>query len=581
MNANLLYRDREWPNEGHYFEERAIIQDLSLNTLFRAASRAVVRDEEDRVVALGEADAFLESTMKKVMMVPLTSEGQITYRQEILQDCLGCEAFIQELYAYAKEVLDAWDRLGRKAGNKTGSRNSARSLVMEIHVMQLFVDNLSKLKGLFEKYGDALHAEGFLSLKRRLWEEFSEEKERSLRKILKGIAFYANDREHEEGTWGRVANKPRIVLGCSLGDGLKLGGFHLEEVETDLKRYRNPGSLLSRAQGFISERTKALVNLQRGTALADQAEQLEFNTVRYIVACCEPFVNGFNGFFNQLYAQAAFYRGAVNLAQHMERFQIRRCFPRVGARDVLCFEDLKEFVMGIEQRRDPVGNTCDIRGKNLLIVTGANQGGKSTFLRSIGIAQVMMQCGLFVTANRYESGIFPAFFTHFTRREDSAMNSGRLDEELGRMSRIVDHLEGASMVLLNESFASTTEKEGSVIAYDIVKALTEAGVKVLTVTHLLSFAQRVYRESRRPMEKGMPMEGELPVEGGLASGEDAPREGGLTVETGLRAEFLSAERREDGKRTFRMIQHAPELTSFGLDLYEELIGPLEKEKFLS
>ena len=94
------------------------------------------------------------------------------------------------------------------------------------------------------------------------------------------------------------------------------------------------------------------------------------------------------------------------------------------------------------------------------------------------------------------------------------------------------------MVLLNESFASTTEKEGSVIAYDIVKALKEAEVKVLTVTHLLSFAQRMYDERE----------------------EDSD------------VEFLSAQRMEDGRRTFRMTLHAPELTSFGLDLYEEIIG---------
>lgn len=95
------------------------------------------------------------------------------------------------------------------------------------------------------------------------------------------------------------------------------------------------------------------------------------------------------------------------------------------------------------------------------------------------------------------------------------------------------------MVLLNESFATTTEKEGSVIAYDIAKALTEAGVKVLTVTHLLSFAQRIYKEREENQDTGI--------------------------------EFFSAERTEDGKRTYRMIQHEPELTSFGIDLYNSII----------
>ena len=45
-----------------------------------------------------------------------------------------------------------------------------------------------------------------------------------------------------------------------------------------------------------------------------------------------------------------------------------------------------------------VGNCADANGKNLVIITGANQGGKSVFLRSIGLAQLMMQCGMFVTA---------------------------------------------------------------------------------------------------------------------------------------------------------------------------------------
>ena len=85
-----------------------------------------------------------------------------------------------------------------------------------------------------------------------------------------------------------------------------------------------------------------------------------------------------------------------------------------------------------------------------------------------------------------------------------------------------------------------SEKEASVIACDITRALTEAGVKILMVTHLLSFAQRLYDE-----EKDLPSS---------------------------RVEFLSAERKENGRSTFRMIRKVPEMTSFGLDLFEEIVG---------
>ena len=114
------------------------------------------------------------------------------------------------------------------------------------------------------------------------------------------------------------------------------------------------------------------------------------------------------------------------------------------------------------------------------------------------------------------------------------------------MDQIISNLGERSILLLNESFATTTEKEGSAIAYDIVKALKEQGVRILTVTHLLSFAQKVYEEQQA----------------------DAKAWPGTT--------FLSAQRLEDGTRTFKILPHAPEMTSFGLELYDEVLKTKEE-----
>ena len=115
------------------------------------------------------------------------------------------------------------------------------------------------------------------------------------------------------------------------------------------------------------------------------------------------------------------------------------------------------------------------------------------------------------------------------------------------MNTIIEHLDDRSLILLNESFATTTEIDGSIIAYDIIKALNEAGVKIITVTHLLSFARKMYAES-----------------------EETFKEKGHSDIT-----FFCAERKSDGIRTYKMIQSVPELTSFGLDLYEDVIGKPE------
>lgn len=539
MKALLLYSNREWVYTGSYYDTSSVIGDLGLDTLFHAAAKDVVYDH-GKVKYIQREDPFLVNTMKKVMMVPLHNTEEILYRQAILQDCIIREGFVCELYDMVVNMLEKWDQMGRKSSDKTGNRSPVANLIDDLRVMKLFTDSLSQIKLFLGENIDRLSSKGFQSLYERLCQEFSNELEQSLYQILNDVSFFTDVSNLEAQRNRPTVNHPQITFECGIGDGLKFGDFKLEGVATRVKKYRNPNNALVKLQGYVGNLTPDSFSAQKSTDVRDQATDLEFQIVSYVYASCTPFINSFYHFFDQLRVQLAFYRGAINIKHHIQRFRLGWCMPVVGSRDTMCFQELKEVVMAMEQRIDTIGNSCDMNGKMLMIVTGANQGGKSTFLRSIGIAQVMMQCGLMVAAESYQSGLFPEFFTHFTRREDSAMNSGRLDEELKRMSQIVDHLGNSSMVLLNESFASTTEKEGSVIAYDIIKALLEHNVKILTVTHLLSFAQRVFDESEKD--------------------EDSE------------VVFLSAERLENGKRTYKMIAHEPELTSFGLDLYREIVG---------
>ncbi len=538
MNVYLLYQRKDWEQAESYYDPESVIQDLGLKTLFSAAAKEVIY-KNGRVDHIEKEDPFLWETMKKVMMVPLTDREDILFRQGILQDCFSQETFIRRLYDLTGDILGQWNAIGRQDKKKIGNRSPVAQLIVKIHLLKLFVTGLGRIRELLEEYLEKLSSQGLRGLYNRLNQEFSKETEERLGKILQDISFYTDVSDQESRSESTV-NYPRIVVECGLGDGLKLDGMRLEEVSTGTGRFHKPGGTVSRIQKYMNSFIQDSFSIQGSTLLKEQASRLEFQVVSYVVDSCAPFMDAFNRFFDQIHFQAAFYRGAINLRHHMRRFGLEDCFPSPGEQETLCFRNLKELAMCMEQRVNAVGNTCDIRRKTLLIITGANQGGKSTFLRSIGVAQVMMQCGLTVAAESFESGIFPRLFTHFTRREDSAMNSGRLDEELGRMDRIIGHLGDRSLLLLNESFASTTEKEGSVIAYDIVRALAESGVKILTVTHLLSFAQRMYDEN---------------------AGKEASE-----------VEFLCAERLEGGKRTYKMIRHAPELTSFGLDLYDEILG---------
>jgi DNA mismatch repair ATPase MutS len=171
-----------------------------------------------------------------------------------------------------------------------------------------------------------------------------------------------------------------------------------------------------------------------------------------------------------------------------------------------------------------------------VMITGANQGGKSTFLRSVGLAQLMMQAGMFVPAESFRANVCAGVFTHFKREEDASMTRGKLDEELNRMSEIADTITPSGLLLCNESFASTNEREGSEIARQIVRAMVEAKVKVFFVTHLYDLASSLCRRQ---------------------------------LQTAL---FLRAERKPDGARTFRVLPGEPLPTSYGEDSYRRIFG---------
>ncbi len=545
MNVCLLYKDRDFNGKDSYYDFGSMVQDLGLNTLFVAASKGITW-KNGRVHYVHKEDTFLEETLRRVMRVPLTSKEEILYRQTILRDCLNNEDFVREVYDMAGELLERWDKLGRKS-SQTGNQDSKARLLTNIQVMQLLIEGLCQVRKIFWENQEKLQSPGMLTFGKRLEESFSGEMEMKLRKVLDDLSFYKDVSLHQEKKNSYKAKRPHVAISFGLGQGLKWSELRLEEFSTEVKKFVNPYGMVAKVQNQFHNIITEGVALESDATLIEQAGQLEYRTVQYVVDCCMSYLNQFNQFFDQLQLQMGFYLAGINLANHLKRYQLDWCFPRVGGQKELRFQDLKEVVMRMEQSAEVVGNSCEEDGKLLWIVTGANQGGKSTFLRSIGIAQVMMQCGLMVGAKSYCSGIFPEFFTHFTRREDSSMNSGRLDEELRRMDQIIRHVGKSSMILLNESFASTTELEGSDIAYDIIRALCEQDVKILTVTHLLSFAQKMYDEQK-------------------------------SASHAFEIEFLSAERLENGVRTYRIRKHEPELTSFGLDLYRQVVEEMALRK---
>ena len=528
MKVTLLYPDREWGKDKFYFDREEIIKDLNLHILFRAAASLYDEAAEagKTVQVAQERNHEIMAMMQRVMLTPLKTPEEVHYRQQMVKEAISNYDRMDEFYCRIKAAVDdinkyamAKKKQGYGSGTDMGRRN-----VANIEYLERIVYHLSRVSETLQNWSFRFVTPEMQAFKDAFFDEYSSDFMICLEKVVKDLRSSLLD--------------GIIDVQASLGPGLYMSSMTLTDIWVSNKINL---SFLKTAVDRFGKYCKQLFTVEElvfegeNQNLLQDIGDIKNAALGGIMRHFEGFLEEQAVFFQKLHSQAAFLMGAANLYRRMKRMNVDICFPEITDRKDIRFEGLVELSLAINTLRCPVDNSLCANDKHLLVVTGANQGGKSTYLRSIGIAQIMLQCGMFVPAKSFASGLYSRVFTHFTRREDSAMNSGRLDEELGRMERIIDNLTKDSVLFLNESFATTTEKEGSIIAEDITTALYERGIRVMMVTHLLAFAQSCY--AKQPEH----------------------------------AIFLSAERKEDGERTFRMIEQEPELTSYGLDLYDSVL----------
>jgi DNA mismatch repair ATPase MutS len=476
------------------WNQAALTQDLGLGILFNA---------------MAAGDKFLFEVAVLALLSSLTDVDTIAYRQRILADCLRNEAIVRDIYRIAKEAIDQerkgyWSYFGR---HPSGIVHRA------VDVLQMFVAVLKQLRGVADEHAAKFASDGFARFFDMLKAELSDEYFAEVNRHLRHLQFRGG-----------------VLISAELGKGNKGKNYVLRKPHRSkpwLARLleKAPPSYSFQLHPRDEHGARAL------SALSDRGLNLVGNALARST-------DHILSFFQMLRTELAFYIGCLNLHAQLRELDEPTCLPvPAGAGErKLSFARLYDVCLALSAGKKVVGNDLNADRKSLCIVTGANTGGKSTFLRSVGLAQLMLQAGMFVGAGAFSAEIGAGLFTHYRREEDATMESGKWDEELSRMSEIVDNIGANSIVLFNESFASTNEREGSEIAGQIVRALLDRQVKVFFVTHLYQFASGFFEKRSKD-----------------------------TV-------FLRAERRPDGTRPFKLVEAAPLQTSYGEDLYQAIFA---------
>ena len=499
MKAHLLFADRDFDFDAEFPAHSGdLSQDLELDTLLET---------------MAGGDKFLFGVSARILLGSLTDPQAIRYRQEILADCLAHPDIVRAMYDIAVGALQ--DKRG--VWGFLSSQNPTSILSGAINQLEVLVARLREFRQVADDSLPQFSSAGLTTLLRAVQLELDDEYFDELSRHLKQLKFrngellsaqLAKDNSGVEyvlragaprRSWKeRVGLEPRSVYSFSIPPRDEAGGQALQDIA-------------NRGINHVAN------------AAAQSADHV-------------------SSFFTVLRAELGFYVSCLTLHSALASRDQPVVFPDPAPPDAFAFScsDLRDTCLAL--RADHVvGNDVAADGRALVIITGANSGGKSTFLRSVGLAQLMLQCGMFVTARSLRASVARHTFTHFIREEDPEMVSGRLDEELKRLSAITDLLGPHSLMLFNESFAATNEREGSEIGRQVVRALLEAGIRVLFVTHQFDLADSFHRQQ---------------------------------PESTL---FLRAPRQADGRRTFKLAAAEPLPTSYGQDIYYRIGGWLGED----
>ncbi|HVX23386.1 MAG TPA: hypothetical protein VHB02_18740 [Acidimicrobiales bacterium] len=493
MKAYLLYQDEDFDFDAALpANHDDVVQDLELTTMLQA---------------MAQGDTFLFEVSKRVVLTSLDDPEAIRYRQHVLADSLAHPDILREMYAIAVGALE--DKRGLWGYS---SRYPSSILSAAVHQLEALVVRMKELRQIADQHLETLRSDGLRTLLRTLQRDLDDE-------------YFQTVNDH----LGQLKFRHGELISMELDRDNSGIGYVLRSSDRARSTWKE-------RLGIGPRSSYSFTIPPRDEAGANALSDMTSRGINLVANAAAQSADHITSYFTMLRAELGFYVSCLNLYEQLAARDLYPIFPDPAPWEEgrLSFSDLRDVCLALRAERPVVGNDVEADGKSMVIVTGANSGGKSTFLRSVGLAQLMMQSGMFVTADAYRASVCRGVFTHFIREEDASMTSGRLDEELARMSTIADEIGPGCLMLFNESFAATNEREGSEIARQVVRALLEVGIRVLYVTHQYDFAESFLRQR-------------------AAS----------TL-------FLRAEREADGRRSFKLAVAEPLPTSFGEDLYLRL-----------
>ena len=418
----------------------------------------------DQIVAAAVAGKD-EYDLSSFFFTPLTNVNAVTYRHEVFQD-LEDKTLFDRIQAFARTMHDMREQLVKVGKLRHQHQKEGWFLdAMEFYcnAVRRFQSDLSDFK---------LRSRGFLAFREYLTN------------YAAGSAFVSLEQE-TRGLKNRLSDVRYSIL--IRGDVVNVRNYDSEpdysvEVEETFEKFKQ-GAVRDYLAKFrpssdmnhIEEKILDFVALLNSTLFSDLAE----------------YCNRYAGFLDKTIAlfdrEIQFYLSYIGYIEKLKGAGLRFCYPRVSDKSKQVFSNegfdlaLAKKLNGSETRI--ICNDFVLNGaERIIIVTGPNQGGKTTFARTFGQLHYLASIGCPVPGREAQLLLYDQIFTHFEKEEKVETLRGKLEDDLTRIRSILDRATTQSVIIMNEIFTSTTLQDEVFLSRKVMNKIIELDALCVWVT---------------------------------------------------------------------------------------------------
>lgn len=427
----------------------------------------------------------------------LTDPEVLDYRMQIVEDLVNNPA-LYEVFVKAipmlQNVVDMRQTMDRMFTVES-ALTSVRYLESYQEVVELFASGLKEA---------ALHSVGLGRLRAAVLAIYEGEEYANLTKELATVEV-------------RFGDLKSLTIGINLDGDMSVQEAGIASVDT---KPFHAGTLMEKLLKKDPEKTNSLMSpiypLQRGLhgeelkalnySIQSALNSIYAKAVKSFGPVVRNYFNVNTAVFTSLLDDIRFLTAGVKFILSMKEKGFVMCRPVIApVEEKRCeLEGVYNPILADKLiEKTVVGNafSYDENGR-FYLVTGPNHGGKSIFAYSVGMCQALFQLGFFVPAKSAVLSPVTGIYTHFPSSDEGNYGKGRLESECARLAAIMEQLTETDLLLMDESFSSTSGLEASYIATEVITGIGVIGCGGLFVTHIHDLPQKLAIYNSHPQNRG-------------------------------------------------------------------------------